>query len=86
MQGNVEPEAAAKIAGKLYEMGCYEVSMGDTIGVGTPASVAEMFKVCSPAAHPYCGIVVQLIADCDIARMHKAQHLCSGCYDSEAQT
>lgn len=51
MQGHVEPEAAAKIAGKLYEMGCYEVSMGDTIGVGTPASVAEMFKVCSPAAH-----------------------------------
>lgn len=45
-QGNVEPKAAAKIAGKLYEMGCYEVSMGDTIGVGTPASVAEMFKAC----------------------------------------
>lgn len=46
MQGHVEPRAAADIAGKLYEMGCYEVSMGDTIGVGTPASVAEMFKVC----------------------------------------
>ena len=25
-------------------MGCYEVSMGDTIGVGTPASVARMFE------------------------------------------
>ncbi len=46
MQGHVSPKAAAEIAGKLYEMGCYEVSMGDTIGVGTPASVAEMFKVC----------------------------------------
>ena len=49
MQGHVEPQAAADVAGKLYEMGCYEVSMGDTIGVGTPASVAEMFKVCSPS-------------------------------------
>ena len=50
-QGHVEPKAAAEIAGKLYQMGCYEVSMGDTIGVGTPASVAEMFKVKSPSGH-----------------------------------
>ena len=71
MQGNVEPEAAAKIAGKLYEMGCYEVSMGDTIGVGTPASVAEMFKVCSPTAHVWC-VTMSWIADCDTAKMHKA--------------
>ena len=45
LQGHVDPKVAAEIAGKLYGMGCYEVSMGDTIGVGTPASVAEMFKV-----------------------------------------
>ena len=45
VQGDIEPKTAAEIAGQLYEMGCYEVSMGDTIGVGTPASVAEMFKV-----------------------------------------
>ena len=43
--------------------------MGDTIGVGTPASVAEMFKVCSPDAHLWCGIVSQLIADCDSCAM-----------------
>ncbi len=85
MQGDVEPEAAAKIAGKLYEMGCYEVSMGDTIGVGTPASVAEMFKVCSPAAHLWRGTVFQLKAVCDTARMYNAQHLCSGCSGSDAQ-
>ena len=28
-------------------MGCYEVSMGDTIGVGTPLSIMKMFQVCS---------------------------------------
>ena len=49
----MKPKVAAEIAGKLFDMGCYEVSMGDTIGVGTPASVAEMFKVCC------CGIVVR---------------------------
>jgi hydroxymethylglutaryl-CoA lyase len=27
---------------RLYELGCYEVSLGDTIGVGTPGSMAKM--------------------------------------------
>jgi hydroxymethylglutaryl-CoA lyase len=31
---------AAKVAKALYDMGCYEVSISDTIGVGTPASIA----------------------------------------------
>jgi hypothetical protein len=43
-QGKVAPGAAADVAAALYEMGCYEVSMGDTTGVGTPASVATMFQ------------------------------------------
>lgn len=46
MQGHVKPGTAAEIACRLWEMGCDEVSMGDTIGVGTPASVSTMFKVC----------------------------------------
>lgn len=43
--GPVSPEQAAQVAAKLYEMGCYEVSMSDTIGTGTPASIAAMFEV-----------------------------------------
>ncbi len=43
-QGKVAPGAAADVAAALYGMGCYEVSMGDTTGVGTPASVAAMFQ------------------------------------------
>lgn len=38
LQGEVRPEEAARVAVALHEMGCYEVSMGDTIGVGTAAS------------------------------------------------
>lgn len=45
LQGEVKPAAAADVARRLHDMGCYEISMGDTIGVGTPASVAAMFKV-----------------------------------------
>ncbi|PSC73867.1 Hydroxymethylglutaryl-mitochondrial isoform B [Micractinium conductrix] len=45
-QGEVTPEAAAHVAGALHDMGCYQVSMGDSIGVGTPASVVAMFEAC----------------------------------------
>ena len=41
-QGEVRPAAVAEVAARLLEMGCYEISLGDTVGVGTPASVARM--------------------------------------------
>jgi isopropylmalate/homocitrate/citramalate synthase len=41
-EGEVKPEKVAEVAGKLYDMGCYEVSLGDTIGVGTPGRVQEL--------------------------------------------
>jgi hydroxymethylglutaryl-CoA lyase len=41
-QGSVEPAAVAEVAAALYRMGCYEISLGDTIGVGTPGKVQAM--------------------------------------------
>ena len=35
-EGEVDPRRALAIARKLLAMGCYQVSLGDTIGVGTP--------------------------------------------------
>ncbi|KAG1710601.1 hypothetical protein DVH05_013325 [Phytophthora capsici] len=43
-QGPVEPTAVAAVALKMLEMGCYEVSLGDTIGVGNPASTLAMLQ------------------------------------------
>lgn len=43
-EGEIRPTAVADIARRLFDMGCYEVSMGDTIGVGTPGSVRAMFE------------------------------------------
>jgi len=43
-EGDIAPEDVAKVAKKLYEMGCYEISLGDTIGVGTPAKVIQMIQ------------------------------------------
>lgn len=41
-EGPIAPEAVAKVADRLYRMGCYEVSLGDTIGRGTPARARAM--------------------------------------------
>lgn len=46
-EGAVDPARAAAVAQRLYEMGCYEVSLGDTIGAGTPASVQRMLEACA---------------------------------------
>jgi hydroxymethylglutaryl-CoA lyase len=41
-EGAIPPAAVARVAGALAGLGCYEISLGDTIGVGTPRRVAEM--------------------------------------------
>jgi hydroxymethylglutaryl-CoA lyase len=38
-EGNVAPEKVLEVVARLMDLGCYEVSMGDTIGVGTPMQV-----------------------------------------------
>ncbi|WP_236559802.1 hydroxymethylglutaryl-CoA lyase [Colwellia sp. 20A7] len=46
-EGDIAAEDVAKVAKKLYEMGCYEISLGDTIGVGTPGKVTQMIQAVS---------------------------------------
>ncbi|AWJ82062.1 hydroxymethylglutaryl-CoA lyase (plasmid) [Azospirillum sp. TSH58] len=41
-EGEIAPAAVAAVAGQLLDMGCYEVSLGDTIGTGTPAKAQAM--------------------------------------------
>lgn len=41
-EGEVAPDAVAGVAATLFDMGCYEVSLGDTIGVGTPGKTRRM--------------------------------------------
>ncbi|CAO2198337.1 unnamed protein product [Urochloa humidicola] len=44
VDGPVPPSNVAYVAKELYDMGCYEVSLGDTIGVGTPGTVVPMLQ------------------------------------------
>jgi len=43
-EGEVSPERSIAIAKKLYDMGCYQVSLGDTIGSGTPRQTREIIQ------------------------------------------
>lgn len=43
-EGEIAPSAVAEVAKTLYAMGCYEISLGDTIGVGTPAKAKAMIE------------------------------------------
>ncbi len=43
-EGDIAPAKVAEVASKLLDMGCYEISLGDTIGVGTPASTEAMLS------------------------------------------
>jgi len=41
-QGEVSPDEVARVAARLHAMGCYEISLGDTIGVGTPRAARQL--------------------------------------------
>jgi hydroxymethylglutaryl-CoA lyase len=52
--GDIKPQAVVDVAKVLWELGCYEVSLGDTIGVGTPKRARELLRALAgsvPMAH-----------------------------------
>jgi len=46
-EGEVPLARVVEVARALHAMGCYEVSLGDTIGVGTPARIAAVVRACA---------------------------------------
>jgi hydroxymethylglutaryl-CoA lyase len=52
--GEVGPEATVRVASTLWDLGCYEISLGDTIGVGTPRKARHLLRAVAgavPMAH-----------------------------------
>jgi hydroxymethylglutaryl-CoA lyase len=43
-EGKIAPQRVAELAQQLIKLGCYEVSLGDTIGVGTPLQAADLLR------------------------------------------
>lgn len=44
VEGAIPPSKVAYVAKELHDMGCFEISLGDTIGVGTPGTVVHMLE------------------------------------------
>lgn len=49
-QGEVKPSEVARVTEKLFELGCHEVSLGDTIGIGTPGKTIDMLEAVESVA------------------------------------
>lgn len=45
-EGKIKPQAVVDVTEKLLTMGCYEVSLGDTIGAATPGEMQDLIKTC----------------------------------------
>jgi len=45
--GEIKPQAVVDVARALFDLGCYEISLGDTIGVGTPVKARELMRAVS---------------------------------------
>jgi hydroxymethylglutaryl-CoA lyase len=56
-EGSIAPEKVADAAARLFELGCYEISLGDTIGAGTPSTARQMLKtVCGRVPLPQLAV------------------------------
>ena len=51
-EGNVSVEKVIEVTRELLSMGCYQVSLGDTIGVGTPSKVNALLLCLRDAEIP----------------------------------
>jgi hydroxymethylglutaryl-CoA lyase len=59
-EGDIAPAKVAAVAKRLYAAGCYEISLGDTIGVGTPYKTREMLKAVLDAGVPLPQIALHM--------------------------
>ncbi|KXS20260.1 HMGL-like-domain-containing protein [Gonapodya prolifera JEL478] len=59
-EGDVDPAQAARVVKLMYDMGCFEIALGDTTGRGTPAGMKALVRACIAAGVP----VERLSAHC----------------------
>jgi hydroxymethylglutaryl-CoA lyase len=59
-EGRVDPEQTASAAARLFALGCATVSLGDTIGVGTPGQVQVVLQTVAAAGVPLSQVALHL--------------------------
>jgi hydroxymethylglutaryl-CoA lyase len=66
-EGEVDPRQAAQVAARLYHLGCYEIALGDSIGVGTPRSIQALIQACVDAGIPASVLTAHFHNTCGMA-------------------
>lgn len=66
-EGDVDPKQAAQVAARLYRMGCEEIALGDSIGVGTPRSIKALIQACEEAGVPVPALTAHFHNTCGMA-------------------
>jgi len=66
-EGDVDPQKVAQLAARLYRMGCYEIALGDSIGVGTPKSIKALIQACVEAGVPASVLTAHFHNTCGMA-------------------
>ncbi|TCM64472.1 hydroxymethylglutaryl-CoA lyase [Acinetobacter calcoaceticus] len=51
-EGAIDPKQVAKVVSRLFDMGCYEISLGETIGTATPDRVKKVWEACLSEIDP----------------------------------
>ncbi len=90
-EGTVSPAAVTRVAEALHRLGCYEISLGDTIGTGTPGQARELFYTVAQAVpherlaghfHDTCGQAlanILAVMDCGITIFDSSVAGLGGC-------
>lgn len=90
-EGAVSPAAVTRVAEALLQLGCYEISLGDTIGIGSPGQARDLFYTVAQAVpsdrlaghfHDTCGQAlanILAVMDCGIATFDSSVAGLGGC-------
>jgi hydroxymethylglutaryl-CoA lyase len=66
-EGDVDPKQTAKLVARFYQMGCYEIALGDSIGVGTPKSIKALIQACVDEGVPVSMLTAHFHNTCGMA-------------------
>lgn len=68
-EGSISPFSVARVASALLDLGCFEISLGDTIGHGSPETVNTMLRAVLEVADP--SQLAVFFLNCEIERVHR---------------
>ena len=66
-EGDVDPNKVGKLVARFYQMGCYEIGLGDSIGVGTPKSIKALIQACGEEGVPASVLTAHFHNTCGMA-------------------